>query len=183
MKPFRALFVLIMLMGAAMARAESPADVAEVRMPILEYVVHIYGRITSGRHHAPVAFVVGPNNRITSLVSGTVRSRSDKQIPPRGPAMVSAMQDGKTIGFTEAEVNRLAPRFLLAFESALTKAPGHVASESTVVLIRNDNFGGSESGETLNPLDQDWDVTLRSDFKKINPSAKLLVIRLINPDQ
>ncbi|MBK8286474.1 MAG: hypothetical protein IPK97_17290 [Ahniella sp.] len=87
------------------------------------------------------------------------------------------------MGFTEAEVKKLGPRFLIAMDAAVAKVPSHDFSVSTVVLIRNANMGNDESGAPLNPLDQEWDETLRSDFTKIHPLAKLLVIRLVFPDQ
>lgn len=183
MKRLTSLLIAFLLACASAARSESPADVSEVDMSLLDYVSHVYGGPVAGRHYAPLAFVVDPAGHIAALVSGTVDRRDPNGIPPSGRELIAALKQGKTIGFNENDAKLRRQGFLRAFTSARLKVSGIAASDPTIILIRNPDMVGSESGQILNPLDKEWDESLRESFREINASAKLLVIRLTFPNQ
>jgi len=183
MKLISTLLATMALLGVGSTRAELSKDVTETTMPIMEFVTHVLGGPVAGRHYAPLAFVVGTDSKIQSLVSGTVADLRGAERSPTGSEMVSALQHAETIGFDSAEVANLGPRFLALFEAGLKQASIPSGSQPMVVFVRNPDMGNGRAGASPNALDEDWEAALRQDFKRIHPNARLLIVRLVFPTQ
>lgn len=177
------LLLTLTLVFPGPSRTAPPEGVTEVTMPILDYGILIHGGLVAGRHYAPMAFRVDGQGKLVALVAGTVASMQSKETPPLGQDLVRALQQGRTVGFSDAEVRKLGPRFLAAFEAGLAQVPDAKPAKPTIVLIRNSEIRDPKTGETFSLVDQEWEKTLRKNFRKIDPSARLLVIRLVFPEQ
>lgn len=178
----RTLTICVLMLVASLAQAGSDPKIVDLSMPVLDYArVTTNGKMI-GRHHAPLVFTVGADQRIRSLIAGSVRSKDDKVIPPFDEALIDALRRGDTSGFTEAESAVFGPRFLSALTTTLTKNSVQFPPGGAVVLIRNTSPGG-ELDETFHKRDRKWEETLRASFQDIMPSAHLVIIRLSFPNQ
>lgn len=183
MKLLALLLLTLTLVLPGPSRSAAPEGVTEVTLPILDYGILVHGGMVAGRHYAPLAFRVDGQGKLVALVAGTVANMQSEETPPLGQDLVRALQQGRTVGFSDAEVKKLGPRFLAAFEAGLAKVRDADPSKPTIVLIRNSEIRDPSTGETFSVVDQEWQKTLRQDFSKIDPLARLLVIRLVFPEQ